>query len=273
MLLKTLVENTSLSSEFENRHGLSFYLETGTHRMLFDLGQDELFLENARKMDVDIDSVDTVIISHGHYDHGGGLKTFLKQNSQAKVFIRENAFEPHFSHSPAGYKENGLDPALKKESQLIFTDEVQEIDTGLVVFSNVSPKELFSGANKNLYREENHKKISDDFSHEQNLIICEGEKRILIAGCSHAGIINIKKKAENILGTNVTHVIAGFHLYNPSLKKSESDAFIHAVGSRLREEKVMCYTCHCTGAHAYSLLAENLGENITYLATGSCLEI
>lgn len=271
MIIKTLVENTSISPEFDNRHGLSFYLETGNHKILFDLGQDELFLENAKKMDVDIQKVDTVILSHGHYDHGGGLKTFLKHNHHAKICIRENAFEPHFSHSPAGYKENGLDASLKNEAQLTFTGNLEKIDEKMLLFSDVIPEELFSHANQNLYREQGHEKIPDDFSHEQNLIVCEGEKRILLAGCSHAGILNIKRKAENILGENITHIIAGFHLYNPSLKRSESDDFIHAVGRRLKEENVTCYTCHCTGEHAYQLLCEDLNGKIGYLATGSSL--
>jgi len=168
---------------------------------------------------------------------------------------------------------NGLDASLKNEFQLVFTGDMEKIDEDLLLFSNVIPEELFSHANQNLYREQGQEKIQDDFSHEQNLIICEGEKRILIAGCSHAGILNIKRKAENILGKNITHIIAGFHLYNPSLKKSESDSFIHAVGKRLEEENVVCYTCHCTGEHAYQLLCEDLHEKIGYLATGSSLVI
>lgn len=77
MIIKTLVENTAVSTEYLKRNGLSFYIETKQHKILFDLGPDESFLLNAKKLQVDISDIDTVIISHGHSDHGGALRTFL----------------------------------------------------------------------------------------------------------------------------------------------------------------------------------------------------
>ena len=72
MIIKTLVENTALSSYYDCQHGLSFYVETSNHKILVDLGQNDMFYENAKKLDVSVEDVDTVIITHGHYDHGGG---------------------------------------------------------------------------------------------------------------------------------------------------------------------------------------------------------
>ncbi|MBS5112237.1 MAG: MBL fold metallo-hydrolase [Coprobacillus cateniformis] len=76
MLLKTLVENTSISSSFQHKHGICFYIEVENHKMLFDLGPNDLFIENAKKMNVDLKQIDTVIISHGHVDHAGALQSF-----------------------------------------------------------------------------------------------------------------------------------------------------------------------------------------------------
>lgn len=92
----TLVENTTLSSEYRCKHGLCLYIETEKHKILFDVGQDDLFIENAKKMQIDISEIDTVIISHGHKDHGGALKAFMSLNSDAKIYIRKAAFEPHY---------------------------------------------------------------------------------------------------------------------------------------------------------------------------------
>ncbi len=89
MLIKTLVENTSLSKDFGSEHGLSLYIETQNHKILFDVGASDLFLQNAKKLDVNIADVDFLAISHGHYDHGGGLKTFLEENTKAEVFLRK----------------------------------------------------------------------------------------------------------------------------------------------------------------------------------------
>jgi len=81
MIIKTLVENTALSKNFGSEHGLSLYIEANSHKILFDVGASELFLENAKKLNVDISEVDYLIISHGHYDHGGGLRAFLRENT------------------------------------------------------------------------------------------------------------------------------------------------------------------------------------------------
>ena len=77
MIIKTLVENTSISKDFGNEHGLILYIETNALKILFDVGASELFLENAKKLDVNISDIDYLIISHGHYYHGGGLRMFF----------------------------------------------------------------------------------------------------------------------------------------------------------------------------------------------------
>ena len=87
MIIKTLVENTSLSKDFGSEHGLSLYIETKDSKILFDVGASELFLENAKKLNVDISNVDYLIISHGHYDHGGGLRGFLCKNTKLRYFF------------------------------------------------------------------------------------------------------------------------------------------------------------------------------------------
>ncbi len=91
-----LVENSSAAPACESRHGLSLYLETGKHKVLFDVGPNRLFLENAAKLGVDIAAVDTVILSHGHVDHAGGLEAFLSANDRARIYLRPSATEPHY---------------------------------------------------------------------------------------------------------------------------------------------------------------------------------
>lgn len=86
MRITSLVENTT-KSELKTKHGLSLYIETKLHKILFDLGSDSTLFENAMKRNIDISKVDTVIISHGHFDHGGALKKFLDINSLAKPIM------------------------------------------------------------------------------------------------------------------------------------------------------------------------------------------
>ena len=123
MIIKALAENTSVSEEYRAEHGLSIYIETGNHKLLFDTGRGGLFLENAEKMGVDLSKVDTAVISHGHYDHGGGLPYFLEINQTAKIYIHKKAFGDYYSSRPDGTAYIGLDKNFKDHPQIIFTDE------------------------------------------------------------------------------------------------------------------------------------------------------
>ena len=97
MKIIALMENTAAVPDVLSEHGLSLYLEGKGHRILFDTGQSENFAVNAKRLGVDLAAVDLAILSHGHYDHGGGLKRFLELNQKAPVYLSVYAFEPHFN--------------------------------------------------------------------------------------------------------------------------------------------------------------------------------
>lgn len=264
----TLVENTSISPDYLHKHGLSLYIETSNHKILFDLGSNGLFLENAKKLGVNIAEIDTVIISHGHADHGGALARFFEVNHIAKVYIRENAFDKHKIKVMGMLFDVGLDESLKKHPQLVLTDSRTVIDDELMLFSDIDTHKFPTKANKKLYAQVDGRMIVDDFTHEQNLIITEGDKKTLFAGCAHAGIVNIKDKAEKIIGGKLNSVIGGFHLYNPTSRKRENDELIYGIADRLNNGTTMYYTCHCTGKNVYEIMKKTLGDKIEYISTG-----
>jgi 7,8-dihydropterin-6-yl-methyl-4-(beta-D-ribofuranosyl)aminobenzene 5'-phosphate synthase len=273
MIIKTLVENTSISDDFKSERGLSLYIKTHKHKMLFDLGLGSLFVENAEKMNVDLKEVDLVIISHGHYDHGGGLRKFLEINKKAKIYLNINAFKGHYSYRKnIGMKYAGLDTSLLPNDRFIFVSEDMIIDEELELITNIKGDKLFPSINKTLYMDSpSGEKVHDTFSHEQNLILKQDNKVILISGCSHRGVVNIIEHVESLNNYNLTHVIGGFHLYSGSSAIDENPMLVHKLGEYLKNTDKKYFTCHCTGINSYKILKDIMGEQIDYLKTGSQL--
>lgn len=273
MIIKTLVENTSISKDFGSEHGLSFYIETNKHKILFDTGASSLFFTNAKKLGVNIDGIEYLIVSHGHYDHGGGLKTFLQENTKAKVFLHRFAFEKYYALC-SNDKLNfiGLDEELKQNKQIIFTSDRFIISEGIQVFSNIGQREPRPTSNRGLFIEQNGQMMDDTFVHEQNLVIEENGKTLLVTGCSHNGIINIVKHFHDSKGSMPDYVIGGFHLSSRSGGNENFDT-IDRIGEYLLGTKAKYYTCHCTGIEPYKRLKSVMGESIDYLSTGSELTI
>ncbi|RDY27294.1 MBL fold metallo-hydrolase [Romboutsia weinsteinii] len=274
MVITTLVENTTVSKDYKSKHGLCLHIKTKEHNILFDLGPDDTFIHNANKLNINIEDVDIVVISHGHKDHGGGLRDFLKINSKAKVYVHKDGFKDYYI-SVLGFIKYyiGLDCDLENNNRIVLTDDKFEIDNGISLVSNIRDKEFISSSNKSLLMKDERIYIQDEFNHEQNLIIEDDGKNILIAGCAHNGIINIVNKAEDSIGSDIDYVISGFHLYNPVSKKGESIDFIDNFAEGLSKFDAKFYTCHCTGEKQFNMLYEKLGDKINYLSTGQSLYI
>ena len=274
MIIKVLVENTSDIQSLASEHGLSLYIETQAHKLLFDTGASPIFAENAIKMGVDLAAIDIAILSHGHYDHGGGIKTFLAQNKTAKIYLHKDAFKNHYAHSIFGQQKYvGLAQDLFPNPRFVFNEDGLVIDEELELFSHIDGNRFPPSGNQDLYMEANGDLVQDDFSHEQNLIITENGNALLVAGCAHRGIVNIveqfhinKKKMPDI-------VIGGFHLYNGAAQKDESSQVVTGIGEALAETKAQYFTGHCTGLKSYGQLKGILGEKLGYVSTGSQLNL
>lgn len=273
MKIIVLAEDTSCNPDYQSEHGLCLYIETQGSRILFDTGASDLFLENANKLGVKIKDIDLAVISHGHYDHGGGLKAFLDGNDKAKVYVNNGAFENYYSKRSEEVTYIGLDKSLQSDSRIVLTDEFFQIGRNLLLFSNVNGKECLSQCNNSLFAERRNTIIEDEFEHEQNLLISEDDKLVLIAGCAHRGIINIIKSSAFLKCRLPDFVIGGFHLYNYSEGISEDPSAVSRIGEFLKGTGSMFYTGHCTGIESFHTLKKILGNQIQYLSTGSVVEI
>lgn len=273
MKIKVLVEDTSSSPSFRSEHGLSLFIETKNNKILFDTGASDLFLENAKKLGVNINEINLAVISHGHYDHGGGLQAFLEENSKAKVYIHEKAFENHYSKKADRFVNIGLDINLLNDDRIILTSDIFPISHDLLLFSRVIGNEFLSSCNSSLCTAKGDSIVQDEFQHEQNLLIKDDDKFVLIAGCAHRGIANILKSSIFLACKPPSYIIGGFHLHNYSEGVNEEPATVFQIAELLKETGSMYYTGHCTGIESYKILKGIMGDQIQNLSTGSIVKI
>jgi len=258
MRITALVENTVADPRFEAEHGLSLYIETKTHRILFDMGQTELYAQNAKKLGIDLQEADIAVLSHGHYDHGGGLGKFLEINHKADVYVNRYAFEPHY-HGKERYI--GLDVSLAENDRLRFTGDRTVIDEGLTLYSCNRYERKHDLGSFGLTMLQDNELLPDDFRHEQYLLIVEDNKMVLISGCSHKGIMNITEwfKPDILIG--------GFHL-----SKLPLDEKLAEYAKYLNSFDTAFYTCHCTGEEQYTFMKKYMNR-LFYLSTGQSINI
>ncbi len=263
MKITALVENLSDCS-LKPKHGLSLYIQTNMHQLLFDLGPDGTLFENARKKEIDLTQIDTVILSHGHMDHGGAMRRFLEINTKAKIYVQRQAFERHYSKFVFFRIDVGLDRSLENHPQVILVDGDLEIDKELRLFTVPNINKCRSNANDSLYE----CRQIDPFLHEQNLMIRE-EQTAIIVGCGHTGIVNIMEKAASYAPQ---YCVGGYHLFNPMTRKTVEQSLLEGIADNLSKyPHTHFYTCHCTGKTAYDYLSSRL-PNMNYLYCGNTIE-
>ena len=258
MKITSIVENTSRCEEIGCEHGLSLLIETNEHKILFDMGQTDLFAENAENLGIDLKDVDIAVLSHGHYDHGGGLKCFLELNRKAPVFLNRHAFEPHYNGTE---KYIGLNTELQDSERLIFTGEEFHIDDGLTLYACNQKSKRFKINPDNLNVLKDGKFVAEDFCHEQYLMIEENGKRVLVSGCSHKGILNLTDwfQPDVLLG--------GFHFMKITDEKMLTDC-----ARRLDSFPTEFYTFHCTGTEQFRLMEPHM-DRLHYLSAGQTVTI
>lgn len=271
MKIVTLLENTSRRPGLAAARGLAIYVETAAHKILFDMGPDASFLENARALGADLAAVDIAVLSHGHSDHGGGLAAFCQINQKAKVYLRREALGAYFAVLPGQEPRYiGLPRQLAALSRrFVFTGDCQELDGGLTLFSGVEDEPSLRAAAPKLQEKTREGFRPDGFAHEQHLIVEENGKAALLAGCGHLGIVNTLRAAERLLGRRPDVVFGGFHLFELKPDAPESEALIAATAAELQKGTTVYYTGHCTGDWAYEQLKETLGERLRPMDCGA----
>lgn len=264
MKITILTENTQGTLGTTAEHGLSVYVETKEHYLLSDTGASDALLSNAKVLGIDLEAVDTLVLSHGHYDHCGGVMAFAGANGKADIYIREGADGAFYDNTG---KYIGIDQRIMGLTKLHVIKGDVQIDDELFLFGDVKGRKLFPFGNAKILKEENGLRFPDTFEHEQNLVVKENGKRVLISGCAHCGIVNILERFCEIYGEEPDVVITGFHLMKKTAYNEEELELIRQTARALKMTKTLYYSGHCTG-EAVNDLKEIMGDQLQLLHTG-----
>ena len=277
MRIINLVENELGSTGCEAAHGLSFYVETEKHKFCWDFGPGDVVLKNAQKLGVNLADVDTVILSHGHYDHSGGILPFAELNPKAKIYMQQNAGGEYyaFDGEEQGFRYIGIDKKILSLPQVQLLKGDTKIDDELQVFTVDQRAYPLPSTNRRLRVLCEGKYIQDEFFHEQNLLLTAEGKKILFCGCAHNGILNVMETLERKFGPASLPdlVIGGFHLMKRTEFSEADTAEVTEIANRLRAYKAHFATCHCTGIPVFNQMKEIMGSQLSYVHSGDEIEV
>ena len=280
MTVTVLVENSAgRDARLAGEHGLSLHVAHGGRAILHDTGASGLFAENAATLGIDLSRIELAVLSHGHYDHGGGLARFFELNDRAPVFMARTADEPHYAGLPFVRREVGIKAGTldRKGDRFRFLDADAEPSPGVHLLTNIGQAHPWVRFNRSLGSLRRGRVVRDDLVHEIAMAVRLPDGLAVFTGCGHRGVLNMVDAARaKFPGVPILAVIGGFHLGGVPGKGilAESDGSVRKVGEGLLERDVrMTWTGHCTGEKAGRILKSVMGERISFLQTGLVIEL
>lgn len=282
MKITVLIENHAACPEdgLAAEHGLSLHIEHQGVSVLFDTGASGDFAANADRLGIDLSAVDIAVVSHHHFDHGGGLPAFFAVNDHAPVYLRPPPDgNPVFHALAVMNRDIGLPEGLVENhaERFVIVEERLEPFSGLFVIDRVHKQHPVPGGNRYLYLEKDGRRENDPFDHELMLVARSKQGLVVFTGCSHSGVLNmIETVTELFPGERIAAVVGGFHLIGFPLLDTMSGgrAQVRKIGNALSELPVDHYwTGHCTGGKAYGVLQQILGDRLSRLNTGTSIEL
>lgn len=270
-----LTDNRTRKRGFLAEHGLSIFIEHESTNLLFDTGQSDVYCRNATEMGVNLDKTDCIVLSHGHYDHCGGLVHFPATDKFPKVYAHEKAFVKKYALNPDGrsYREIGIPWSLDKndiiQNKLVLVKKHTPIDSQIFLLGEIPSTTTFEGIPEGFYTGDENSKSIDMIKDEQMLVFDTFKGLCIFLGCSHPGVVNCLNYAlKQFPGKKIDTLVAGMHLdsVNP-LRLQMTMQFMMDLGI----SKVI--PLHCTGIFAIAEMKRFLGERCLPLCAGDSMEI
>ncbi len=269
--ITTLVENSVAQGgkKLIGEHGLSFYIETESNKILFDTGQNLAISNNAQVLGIDLSLIDTVILSHGHYDHTGGLKSLVECNRDFTLYAHPDVFGHKVKGADDNFKYIGIPVEknfLEKEGIEIKLDRnPAQISPGIMTTGEIPLENDFEGLESVFHIKKNYEVVADPLTDDQAVILDTDKGLTVLLGCSHRGVINTLNHVVRLTGKKkINAILGGLHLGKASDSKL-SKIMVHLRGFGLEKIGVG----HCTGTHAFLALSNEFPNKVFLNTVGN----
>jgi len=268
--ITVLVDDTVHKRGLLGEHGLSFWIEADGRRMLFDTGQGRTICANAKALDVDLSTTRSVVLSHGHYDHTGGLAQVLRSVDELEIYAHPAAFKQKYvKREDGGVREVGI-PALdrslvpKRCRGLRMSHRPTSIASGIHVTGEIERRTDFEDTGGSFYLDAACEEM-DPLLDDQALFFEVPEGIVLVLGCAHAGVVNTMRHVAALAGRDTIHaVLGGMHLLRASRERLEATAEAFA-----RYDVKVISPAHCTGIKAEAYLWTRFPDRCIECTAGS----
>jgi 7,8-dihydropterin-6-yl-methyl-4-(beta-D-ribofuranosyl)aminobenzene 5'-phosphate synthase len=265
----TVVVDNHAAPGLTAEHGLSLLIDTGRHRILFDTGQGPALAVNARALGIDLRRVDTLVLSHGHYDHSGGLPLVLDACDRIGVYAHAGVVQPRYSIRDGQARLISMPHEAMAALDRLDSDRLHWVPTPVWLDSTIGltgpieRRTRFEDTGGPFFLDPEGSR-ADPIVDDLALWVRTGEGLVVCVGCSHAGLINTLNQIRRLDPDRpIRAVIGGFHLVAAS-----EERLAHTVAALRDIAPRSVMPCHCTGDGATAFLKETLGAMVQPASAG-----